>query len=76
MTLTLTSTDPGSVTKLEWRTDPSAAYTTITGPGPYTLPVISTEGTTTVEVRATDAAGNVEPPGTHAVKIDKAAPGA
>jgi hypothetical protein len=75
VTLTMTSTDAGSVTKLEWRTSPGSAYTVITGPGPYTLPTFSTEGITTVEFRATDAAGNIEPTKTYAVKIDKTAPG-
>jgi hypothetical protein len=72
--LTLSSADAGTVTKLEWRSSAGANYVTITGPGPYQLPTLSAEGVTTIEFRATDAAGNGEVPKTYAVKIDKTAP--
>jgi hypothetical protein len=74
-TLTLSSTDNMAVAKLEYRNG-SGAFVTITGPGPYTLPVYTTEGTTTLEYRATDTNGNVEDLKTYAVKIDKTVPAA
>lgn len=73
-TITLTSTDNVAVAKLEYRNGTSSAFTTITGTGPYTLPLYTTEGTTTVEYRATDTSGNVEATRTYSVKIDKTAP--
>ena len=73
-TLTLTSSDASTVTKLEYRNGVAGGFTTIVGPGPYALPTYSSEGTTTVQYRATDAAGNVEPVKSYDVKIDKVNP--
>jgi hypothetical protein len=73
-TLTLTSTDNVGVTKLEWRVGPSGTVTTITGAGPFTVGPFTTEGTTNVQYRAVDAAGNAEGWKTYDVKIDRTVP--
>ncbi|KQV76722.1 hypothetical protein ASC61_17895 [Aeromicrobium sp. Root344] len=80
VTLTFVPVDPAGgtgVQKVEYRTNVNGAgfggYTSLTS-SPYTA-VISAEGTTVVEYRATDNAGNVETPNkTYTVKIDKTNP--
>ncbi|MGA8987302.1 signal peptidase I [Aeromicrobium sp.] len=82
VTLTFSPTDPAGgsgVQKVEFRTSLNggalSAYTTLTV-APYTA-TISSEGTTVVEYRATDNAGNVETPNkSRTVKLDKTNPAA
>lgn len=80
VTLTFVPTDPAvssGIQKVEYRTSLNggafSVFTSVTV-SPYTA-VISAEGTTVVEYRATDNAGNVETPNkSYTVKIDKTAP--
>lgn len=70
--------EPGSIVRIVWG---NAILTTAAGTNGYwsqlfTTGLIPADGTTTVSVTATDAAGNTSLPGTRSVMIDTLAPGA
>ncbi len=67
----ITASDDSAVASISYSIDGAAA---VTVPGADVSITLTREGTTTVTVWATDAAGNVEEPHDHVFRIDRTAP--